>query len=126
MLLSRSFRNLMMGTAFAVSLTATQVLAQDAPDGGQLTSREAIALQDQIASLRQQVSQVQNAPMPAPSASSGSSSGNSDSSSLTAQLLERVFLRSAQQRGSPVGFHCCERTGNTVRNHAAFSALRSP
>ena len=69
MLLSRSFRNLMMGTAFAVSLTATQVLAQDAPDGGQLTSREAIALQDQIASLRQQVSQVQNAPMPAPSAS---------------------------------------------------------
>ncbi|MBS1061915.1 hypothetical protein JK185_02470 [Gluconobacter wancherniae] len=98
MLLSRSFRNLMMGTAFAVSLTATQVLAQDAPDGGQLTSREAIALQDQIASLRQQVSQVQNAPMPAPSASSGSSSGNSDSSSLTAQLLERVSALEEQNR----------------------------
>ncbi|NHO19920.1 tetratricopeptide repeat protein [Acetobacter oeni] len=68
----------------------------------QVSSREGIALQDQIMELKQQLSQVQsaggstgNGSLPAPvAAGSGSGSGND----LTAQLLDRVNNLEEQNR----------------------------
>jgi TolA-binding protein len=67
----------------------------------QVSSREGIALQDQIMELRQQLSQVQNSAgssgsLPAPVAA-GSQSGGAGSD-LVAQLLDRVNTLEAQQR----------------------------
>ncbi|MBS0981993.1 MULTISPECIES: tetratricopeptide repeat protein [Gluconobacter] len=100
MALSRPLRAVMLGTALSVLCPVLPVLAQDASDGGGISSREAIALQDEIASLRQQLSQIQNSgPLPAPSSSSsrGSSSSGADGN-MTAQLLERVAALEEQNR----------------------------
>lgn len=100
MALSRPLRALMLGTAFSVLCPVLPALAQDASDGGGISSREAIALQDEIASLRQQLSQIQNSgPLPAPSSSaSRGSSGNSADGNMVAQLLERVSALEEQNR----------------------------
>ncbi|MFT8482284.1 MAG: tetratricopeptide repeat protein [Gluconobacter cerinus] len=100
MALSRPLRAFMLGTALSVLCPVLPVMAQDASDGGGISSREAIALQDEIASLRQQLSQIQNSgPLPAPSSSSsrGSSSSGADGN-MTAQLLERVAALEEQNR----------------------------
>ncbi|MBM3098123.1 tetratricopeptide repeat protein [Gluconobacter cerinus] len=100
MALSRPLRAVMLGTALSVLCPVLPVMAQDASDGGGISSREAIALQDEIASLRQQLSQIQNSgPLPAPSSSSsrGSSSSGADGN-MTAQLLERVAELEEQNR----------------------------
>ncbi|MBS1024867.1 tetratricopeptide repeat protein [Gluconobacter cerinus] len=100
MALSRPLRAVMLGTALSVLCPVLPVMAQDASDGGGISSREAIALQDEIASLRQQLSQIQNSgPLPAPSSSSsrGSSSSGTDGN-MTAQLLERVAALEEQNR----------------------------
>ncbi|OAJ68246.1 tol-pal system YbgF family protein [Gluconobacter cerinus] len=100
MALSRPLRAVMLGTALSVLCPVLPVMAQDASDGGGISSREAIALQDEIASLRQQLSQIQNSgPLPAPSSSSsrGSSSSGADGN-MTAQLLERVAALEEQNR----------------------------
>lgn len=100
MALSRPLRALMLGTAFSVLCPVLPALAQDASDGGGISSREAIALQDEIASLRQQLSQIQNSgPLPAPSSSaSRGSSENSADGNMVAQLLERVSALEEQNR----------------------------
>ncbi|MBS1049396.1 tol-pal system YbgF family protein [Gluconobacter japonicus] len=100
MALSRPLRALMLGTAFSVLCPVLPALAQDASDGGGISSREAIALQDEIASLRQQLSQIQNSgPLPAPSSSAPrGSSGNSADGNMVAQLLERVSALEEQNR----------------------------
>ncbi|OAG73079.1 tol-pal system protein YbgF [Gluconobacter japonicus] len=100
MALSRPLRALMLGTAFSVLCPVLPALAQDASDGGGISSREAIALQDEIASLRQQLSQIQNSgPLPAPSSSpSRGSSGSGVDGSMVAQLLERVSALEEQNR----------------------------
>ncbi|MFT8719346.1 hypothetical protein [Acetobacter sp.] len=65
----------------------------------QVSSREGIALQDQIMELRQQLSQMQTTsnslPAPVPQGSSGSSSANGD---IVTQLLDRVNSLETQQR----------------------------
>jgi len=68
----------------------------------QMSSREAIELQNQIADLRQQLNQAQGSQaqgsaggLPAPSAAPVSSGGGND---LTAQLLERVTALESQNR----------------------------
>ena len=99
MALSRPLRALMLGTAFSVLCPVLPALAQDASDGGGISSREAIALQDEIASLRQQLSQIQNSgPLPAPSSSSSRGSSGSGDGSMVAQLLERVSALEEQNR----------------------------
>ncbi|GAN88958.1 hypothetical protein Gbfr_001_175 [Gluconobacter frateurii M-2] len=100
MALSRPLRALMLGTAFSVLCPVLPALAQDASDGGGISSREAIALQDEIASLRQQLSQIQNSgPLPAPSSSpSRGSSGGGGDGNMVAQLLERVSALEEQNR----------------------------
>ena len=65
----------------------------------QVSSREGIALQDQIMELRQQLSQIQttSSSLPAPVAQ-GSSGGTSASGDMVAQLLDRVNSLETQQR----------------------------
>ncbi len=80
---------LLMGT------TSSMGHAQD------VTSREGIALQDQILALKQAMSQMQSAQseggaLPPPSATPGRSSGSSGD--LVSQLLERVSTLEQQQR----------------------------
>lgn len=100
MTLFRPLRAFMLGTAFSVLCPVLPAVAQDASDGGGISSREAIALQDEIASLRQQLSQIQNSgPLPAPSSSaSRTSSGGSADGNMVAQLLERVSALEEQNR----------------------------
>ncbi|EHH69073.1 tetratricopeptide repeat protein [Gluconobacter morbifer] len=94
----RSVRVVLLGTALSAFLPVMPVLAQDAGDG-QISSREAIELQDQIAALRQQLNTVQNnAPLAAPSAKGGGSSSQGSDGNLTAQLLERVSALEEQNR----------------------------
>ncbi|GBR70073.1 tetratricopeptide repeat protein [Gluconobacter kanchanaburiensis] len=98
MVLSRSLRAVFLGTALSVLSPVVAALAQDAPDSGEISSREAIALQDQIASLRQQLSQVQNGSgLSAPSATATPQVSAGDGN-LTAQLLERVSALEEQNR----------------------------
>ncbi|MBS4074832.1 hypothetical protein KGY14_06465 [Ameyamaea chiangmaiensis] len=64
----------------------------------QMTSREAIELQNQLAELRQQMNQMQSTPAPSmapPSSSSAPAPMNGD---LTAQLLDRVSTLEQQVR----------------------------
>ncbi|GBR44980.1 tetratricopeptide repeat protein [Gluconobacter roseus] len=117
MVLSRSLRAVFLGTALSVLSPAVSVLAQDAPDSGEISSREAIALQDQIASLRQQLSQVQNGAgnLGAPSATALPQVSVGDGN-LTAQLLERVSAleeQNRQMRGE------LDQLSNSVRDNQA-------
>ncbi|WP_415492236.1 hypothetical protein [Acetobacter sp.] len=89
------------GQGLAVMGLAAALLATASPRGmaQDVTSREGIALQDQILSLKQTLSQMQSSQgegsgraLPAPSASAG---GNGD---LVAQLLDRVSTLEQQQR----------------------------
>ncbi|WP_407927079.1 hypothetical protein [Acetobacter garciniae] len=91
----------MAGQGLAVMGLAAALLATVSPQGlaQDVTSREGIALQDQILALKQTLSQMQSSQadnpgraLPAPSASAG---GNGD---LVAQLLDRVSTLEAQQR----------------------------
>ncbi|MBF0858440.1 hypothetical protein HKD24_04310 [Gluconobacter sp. LMG 31484] len=117
MVLSRSLRAVFLGTALSVLSPAVSVMAQDAPDSGEISSREAIALQDQIASLRQQLSQVQNGAgnLGAPSATALPQVSVGDGN-LTAQLLERVSAleeQNRQMRGE------LDQLSNSVRDNQA-------
>ena len=117
MVLSRSLRAVFLGTALSVLSPAVSVMAQDAPDSGEISSREAIALQDQIASLRQQLSQVQNGTgnLGAPSATALPQVSVGDGN-LTAQLLERVSAleeQNRQMRGE------LDQLSNSVRDNQA-------
>lgn len=117
MVLSRSLRAVFLGTAFSVLSPVVSAVAQDAPDSGEISSREAIALQDQIASLRQQLSQVQNGSgnLSAPSATAAPQVSAGDSN-LTAQLLERVSAleeQNRQMRGE------LDQLSNSVRDNQA-------
>lgn len=78
---------------------ALSVLGGGAADA-QVTSREGIALQDQIQQLNQQLNQLQassggGVSLAAPATSGGNGAGNSD---LTTQLLERVSTLEGQVR----------------------------
>ncbi|MEN3166774.1 tetratricopeptide repeat protein [Gluconobacter sp. OJB] len=116
MVLSRSLRAVFLGTAFSVLSPVLPAVAQDAPDSGEISSREAIALQDQIASLRQQLSQVQNGGgLSAPSATAAAPVSAGDGN-LTAQLLERVSAleeQNRQMRGE------LDQLSNSVRDNQA-------
>ncbi|MBF0888011.1 tetratricopeptide repeat protein [Gluconobacter cadivus] len=116
MVLSRSLRAVFLGTAFSVLSPALPAVAQDAPDSGEISSREAIALQNQIASLRQQLSQVQNGGgLSAPSATAAAPVSAGDGN-LTAQLLERVSAleeQNRQMRGE------LDQLSNSVRDNQA-------
>ncbi|AQS90021.1 hypothetical protein A0U94_02530 [Gluconobacter albidus] len=116
MVLSRSLRAVFLGTAFSVLSPVLPAVAQDAPDSGEISSREAIALQDQIASLRQQLSQVQNGGgLSAPSATAAAPVSVGDGN-LTAQLLERVSAleeQNRQMRGE------LDQLSNSVRDNQA-------
>lgn len=116
MVLSRSLRAVFLGTALSVLSPVVPALAQDAPDSGEISSREAIALQDQIASLRQQLSQVQNGGgLAAPSTTAAPQVSAADGN-LTAQLLERVSAleeQNRQMRGE------LDQLSNSVRDNQA-------
>ncbi|WP_408873834.1 tetratricopeptide repeat protein [Gluconobacter roseus] len=117
MVLSRSLRAVFLGTVLSVLSPVVSVMAQDAPDSGEISSREAIALQDQIASLRQQLSQVQNGAgnLGAPSATALPQVSVGDGN-LTAQLLERVSAleeQNRQMRGE------LDQLSNSVRDNQA-------
>nr|WP_246375317.1 tetratricopeptide repeat protein [Gluconacetobacter takamatsuzukensis] len=93
--------------AILTLLAGLSPLAVRAQDAEQMTSREGIALQNQIMDLRQQLSQMQSAgpgqgnilPPPAPEAGGGNGgppvAGGGD---LTAQLLDRVMTLEQQVR----------------------------
>lgn len=92
------------GRAAALCLPVMAVLAASSSvaHAQDVSSREGLALQNQIMALQQQLSQIQasggnSGALPAPSATAGSSSavGGGD---LTAQLLERVNMLEQQQR----------------------------
>lgn len=85
----------LMAGAAAVFLTVLPHMAQ-----AQITSREGIALQNQIMELRQQVGQAQSAggALPAPVAAGSSAATSGGSSDLTAQLLDRVSTLEEQNR----------------------------
>ncbi|MBS1102754.1 hypothetical protein JK202_06935 [Gluconobacter sp. Dm-62] len=117
MVLSRSLRAVFLGTALSVLSPVISAVAQDAPDSGEISSREAIALQDQIASLRQQLSQVQSGAgsLGAPSATAAPQVSAGDGN-LTAQLLERVSAleeQNRQMRGE------LDQLSNSVRDNQA-------
>ncbi|MBS1028059.1 tetratricopeptide repeat protein [Gluconobacter albidus] len=116
MVLSRSLRAVFLGTALSALSPVLPAVAQDAPDSGEISSREAIALQDQIASLRQQLSQVQNGGgLSAPSATAAAPVAAGDGN-LTAQLLERVSAleeQNRQMRGE------LDQLSNSVRDNQA-------
>lgn len=116
MVLSRSLRAVFLGTVFSVLSPVLPAVAQDVPDSGEISSREAIALQDQIASLRQQLSQVQNGGgLSAPSATAAAPVSAGDGN-LTAQLLERVSAleeQNRQMRGE------LDQLSNSVRDNQA-------
>lgn len=116
MVLSRSLRAVFLGTALSILSPVVPARAQDAPDSGEISSREAIALQDQIAALRQQLSQVQNGGgLAAPSATAAPQVSAADGN-LTAQLLERVSAleeQNRQMRGE------LEQLSNSVRENQA-------
>jgi len=116
MVLSRSLRAVFLGTAFSVLSPVLPAVAQNALDSGEISSREAIALQDQIASLRQQLSQVQNGGgLSAPSATAAAPVSAGDGN-LTAQLLERVSAleeQNRQMRGE------LDQLSNSVRDNQA-------
>lgn len=81
-------------------LAATAVVAPGAAHAQDISSREGLALQNQILALKQQLEQVQSGGATSgviapPSAIASPSSGNGD---LTAQLLERVNTLEQQQR----------------------------
>ncbi|GEB37644.1 hypothetical protein GLI01_16790 [Gluconacetobacter liquefaciens] len=98
------------GLVILTLLAGLSPLAVQAQDTEQMTSREGIALQNQIMDLRQQLSQMQSAVpggqgggiLPPPMADGGSRSGNGGSSAaggdLTAQLLDRVMTLEQQVR----------------------------
>lgn len=71
--------------------------AQD-EGGGELSSREAIALRDQIEALRQQVTQMQDSQPIAPPSSGGGGGSPAPEGNMTAQLLERVTALEDQNR----------------------------
>nr|WP_294915558.1 tetratricopeptide repeat protein [uncultured Neokomagataea sp.] len=78
-------------------------VAQDAPDAGDvMSSREGIALQNQVAALRQQLAQMQNVASLSPPTASGAvpsaAAGASVNGDLTAQLLQRVSALEEQNR----------------------------
>lgn len=84
----------------ALCLPVAAVLGASAPAGyaQEVTSREGLALQNQIMALRQSMSQMQSSgsTLAPPSATPApASSGNGD---LTAQLLDRVNMLEQQQR----------------------------
>lgn len=116
MVLSRSLRAVFLGTALSALSPVVSAVAQDAPDSGEISSREAIALQDQIASLRQQLSQVQSGGgLAAPSATAAAPVSAGDGN-LTAQLLERVSAleeQNRQMRGE------LDQLSNSVRDNQA-------
>lgn len=116
MVLSRSLRAVFLGTALSALSPVVSAVAQDAPDSGEISSREAIALQDQIASLRQQLSQVQSGGgLAAPSATAAAPVAAGDGN-LTAQLLERVSAleeQNRQMRGE------LDQLSNSVRDNQA-------
>ncbi|QDH17292.1 tetratricopeptide repeat protein [Swingsia samuiensis] len=95
MAVSRSIRVVMLGTALSFMAPMASAFAQD--EAGALSSREAIVLQNQIAALRQQLSQAQNNALAAPSSSSEGSVSKSDGN-LVAQLLDRVSALEEQNR----------------------------
>ena len=81
-----------LGVAALLATTAPAGWAQD------VSSREGIALQNQILALRQELEQVQSShggDIVAPAASSGGAAANGD---LVSQLLERVSTLEQQQR----------------------------
>ncbi len=89
-------RMAVLGLPLAAVLAASTPLAH----AQEVSSREGLALQNQIMALQQQLSQIQSSggsgALPAPSATPApSSSGGGD---LTAQLLERVNTLEQQQR----------------------------
>ncbi|GBR53101.1 hypothetical protein AA106555_1170 [Neokomagataea thailandica NBRC 106555] len=94
-----SWRSLLLG---GVLLCASPLaVAQDAPDAGDaISSREGIALQNQLAAIRQQLTQLQNTPsLAAPSATgSAPSIAGGANGDLTAQLLQRVSALEEQNR----------------------------
>ena len=82
------------------ALGVVALLATTAPAGWaqDVSSREGIALQNQILALRQELEQVQSShggDIVAPAASSGGAAANGD---LVSQLLERVSTLEQQQR----------------------------
>ncbi|MBB2160966.1 tetratricopeptide repeat protein [Gluconacetobacter sacchari] len=89
-------------------LAGLSPLAVRAQDSDQMTSREGIALQNQIMDLRQQLSQMQSAmpgpqapgvlPPPSPSAGGNGGSPVAGGGDLTAQLLDRVMTLEQQVR----------------------------
>ncbi|MDN7353509.1 tol-pal system YbgF family protein [Acetobacter senegalensis] len=89
-------RMAVLGLPLAAVLAASTPLAH----AQEVSSREGLALQNQIMALQQQLSQIQSSggsgAMPAPSATPAPSSGGGGD--LTAQLLERVNTLEQQQR----------------------------
>ncbi|KAA8383736.1 hypothetical protein FOH24_02150 [Acetobacter tropicalis] len=85
-----------LGLPLAAVLAASTPLAH----AQEVSSREGLALQNQIMALQQQLSQIQSSggsgALPAPSATPAPSSGGGGD--LTAQLLERVNTLEQQQR----------------------------
>ncbi|KXV48292.1 hypothetical protein AD948_14385 [Acetobacter senegalensis] len=89
-------RMAVLGLPLAAVLAASTPLAH----AQEVSSREGLALQNQIMALQQQLSQIQSSggsgALPAPSATPAPSSGGGGD--LTAQLLERVNTLEQQQR----------------------------
>ncbi|MFW7269150.1 tetratricopeptide repeat protein [Gluconacetobacter sp. Hr-1-5] len=98
------------GLVILTLLAGLSPLAVRAQDTEQMTSREGIALQNQIMDLRQQLSQMQSAApggqgggiLPPPMPEGGGNSGNGGppaaGGDLTAQLLDRVMTLEQQVR----------------------------
>lgn len=74
------------------------LLLAGSPAWAQMDSREAIALQNQILQLRQQLQDVQRNGGPPPGRSSGRASDGGENGGLTAQLLDRVSTLEDQVR----------------------------
>ncbi|WP_246376751.1 tetratricopeptide repeat protein [Gluconacetobacter aggeris] len=100
------------GLAILTLLAGLSPLAVRAQDTEQMTSREGIALQNQIMDLRQQLSQMQSAApwsqgqgngqgngiLPPPAPEAGGNGGPPAGGDLTAQLLDRVMTLEQQVR----------------------------
>lgn len=88
--------------ALALCLPVATVLVAAAPAGHaqEVTSREGLALQNQIMALKQSMSQIQasGGALAPPSATAVPSSSSSGGGDLTAQLLDRVNTLEQQQR----------------------------
>ncbi|NHO33720.1 tetratricopeptide repeat protein [Acetobacter sp. LMG 1636] len=95
-------QNRVRGCTAGLLTTAAVLLFCPLTGHAQVSSREGIALQDQIMELKQQLSQVQSSSastggsLPAPVAAGSQSSGSG--SDLTAQLLDRVNTLEEQNR----------------------------